>query len=970
MGKSKDKGLKKAKGPKLSSRPTFEFDLEFEDKALASNSNSNLASHNVDDNDDVRSISSSASKKMMKKMKNMLNRNSQKLSNSDDLSKRSNHSQGKKKKGSTQPPANDDFLDAGPDDRSTKGGKIKKKKKKGQSIPILGEKKGGSSVSNGFDDDMSFRKKKSKKKKKKSKSSDDDDGFSVDDFSVKSSKSSRSTRSKKIGKKKSGDLLGMSLDVDTSFMEQRRLNDMEIENAALVDETVTIRRQLNEAEKALKKAFSEQNNPQQANFDQIREVEMAQNEARELKNELEEYEDAVIEKDELIQKLTEAVDAQLDKVELLEVKLVRAEEEFVKMEDEMKEMEDEIEDLRIEAPGQVMHDNVQNGNSANDGDKMLDEEILEQLEKREREIEKREQELLDKEDYVLERETMIKRQDEELKQKRSTLLKPQLSFDSSDKEMNGHDSSIEVDELKAKIIQLEAENNDLSEEIECLREHDTGTTVQDNTLTHQHDEELESLRDSFDKKVEDSKLENEILRQELDDFKQRKNSENEELRQQIEELKKQKTNDEASSRNMRRMKSVRIIEPESTLTLDIDDGDEEFGLEVEVEIAELREKIVEQEERSWKLKQEIATHINENEDLRQEFQEREIELKELEWQLSANKEASAKKMKQKDETITFMQNTMMQITLEKQQLDKKLRGSNLDRAQTNLMNHQGTDEEEKAKLEAINTQLRKLDDENRLLEDELNQFKYKSSIQLKEKESAILQIQEELSDVKWELGAREKGADYITLLKDRKERKDQLNKARKDVKIAEEKILELELQNKEWLSNKKELEEEIKSLTMDEDVGEQISGLKRQIKSLKQHNTALERKLDTESRESSDRLGEKEAKIRILEFEMQKERTATTQTPVRGTAIRGAVSGFITGFGRNDSEVNNDLTTEDDGMKSKKTENTDNTAKENGKPANIWSRFGINRNNGNGNEVNQEESIINSQDGFEDSETL
>lgn len=955
MGKTKDKGLKKAKGPELSARPTFEFDLEFEGKASTS--------HKIDDNDDVRSISSSASKKMMKKMKNILNRSSKKLSNSD-LDNRSNHSQIKKKKGSTQPPADTDFFDAGPDDRSTKGGKIKKKKKKGQSVPTLGEKKGGS-ISNGLDDDMSSRKKKSKKKKKKPKNDDDDD-FSVE--------SSRSTRSKKF-KKKGGDLLGMSLDVDTSFTDQRRMNDMEIENAALVEETVIIRRQLNEAEKALKKALSEQN-PQQANFDQIREVEMAQNEARELKSELEEYEDAVIEKDELIQKLTEAVDAQLDKVELLEVQLVRAEEEFVKMEEEMKEMEDEIEDLRIVSPpGQVKHDNDQNGNSTNDGDKMLDEEILEQLEKREREIEKREQELLDKEDYVLERETMIKQQDEELKRKRSSLLKPQLSFDSSDKEINGHDISIEVDELKAKIIQLEAENNDLSEEIECLRAHDTATTVQDTTLAHQHDEELESLRDSFDKKMEDSKLENEILRQELDDFKQRKNSENEELRQQIEELKKQKTHVEASSRQVRRMESVRMIVPESTITLDIDDGEEEFGLEVEVEIAELREKIVEQEERSRKLKQEIVTHINENVDLKQELQERENELKELEWQLSANKEASAKKMKQKDETITFMQNTMMQTTLEKQELDKKLRGSNLDRTQTKLMNHQGADEEEKAKLEAINTQLRKLDDENRLLEDELNQFKYKSSLQLKEKESAILQLQEELSDVKWELGAREKGADYVTLLKDRKERKDQLIKARKDVKIAEEKILELELQNKEWLSSKKDLEEEIKSLTMNEDVGEQISGLKRQIKSLKQHNTALERKLDSESRDSSDRIREKEAKIRILEFEMEKLRTAPPQTPIRGTAIRGAVSGFITGFGRNDTEVNNDFTSEDDETKSTKTENTDSTAKENGKPAKIWSLFGskqrpTNRNNGIGNEVNQRESMINSQDGFKDNETL
>jgi hypothetical protein len=435
------------------------------------------------------------------------------------------------------------------------------------------------------------------------------------------------------------------------------------------------------------------------------------------------------------------------------------------------------------------------------------------------------------------------------------------------------------------------------------------------------------------------------------------------------------------------MESIRNLEPESSRSLavdDEDDDDNEFGLEVEVEIAELREKIVAQEEYSRKLKQEIGTYILEKEDLRQEMQEREIEMKELDNQLSATRDASTKKMAQKDETITFMQTTMMQIMQEKQELDKKLRGSNLDRTQTELMNggaKKGAEEdaEEQARLQAINDELRKLDDNNRQLEDELNQFKYNSSLELKEKESVILGLQEELSDLKWEIGAREKGADYITLLKDRKERKNQLNKARKALKDAEEKILELELQNNEMLSNKKDLEKEVDSLTkgaLSEEMGEQISGMKRQIKSLKQHNTALERKVEEESRFFQDMLGEKEAKIRILDFELDKHRNPTQH------AVRGVVSGFMTGFGRKnddsnndnalDNDANNNSKKEDDEAKSTKTANAD--RREPG--GNIWSLFGArggnrNKQNGNGNVGNgDKESVVRSPDSFEAAETL
>jgi len=898
MGKSKDKATSKG-----SAEPSFEFDLDFADGGQ----------RNIFEDNDVD---------------NLLSNSGHEPSQYMSLKGGSTHS---KKKGRK------DYIDAGPDDRSTRSGKIKKKKKS-KSTSALGE-------SVGSFDDTSVRKKRSKRKKKKKDGEEDDD----DDKSVASMRSTRSRRSVRKPKSKSKLTL---IEDETSMKDKKRVGDLEIENAALLEETAAVRRQLNDAEKALKKALSEQNQ-QQANID--------------LQRELEEYESAVLEKDELIQKLTDAVDTQLDKVEVLQGKLVRAEDEFCKMEEEMKDMEFLIDDLRGRPPSQVNLYTDHDGKSPSGEGKSLDEEILDQLDQREREIEKREKELLEKEDLILDRENSIKQHEDELVKKRSSFLKPQEPFEPVKK-----DTPSDVEALEAKIKQLKLENSDLSEEIEVLRQDDHGNEVHDSPphqngaelrslkakladsneenellrqeldgfkhLSNINEEERESQRNDFEQKLADTKLENEILRKELDGFKERKTSEFETLRQQITELKMQKNHAEASSRQMRRMESLRMMEePESARTVEVE-GDEEFGLEVEVEIAELREKIVEQEATSLKLKQEIGSYINENEDLKQELEDRDLEMKNLEGQLSATKETSAKKMKQKDETIAFMQNTMMQIMQEKQELDKKLRGSNLDRTTTKLMNGKAEDEAEKARLEAINAELRKLDDENCRLEEELNQFKYDSSLKLKEKESAILELQEELSDVKWELGAREKGADYITLLKDTKERKNALKKARRDLKEAEDKILELELQNKDMLSGKNDLENEIDALNKGEGGAEQISGLKRQIKSLKQHNATLEQKLETQSRDSEDILVEKEAKIQILQFEMHK-----LQNTPANSAIRGAVSGFITGFGRrndenetNNGHANNGSTGMDQGSNSMRSGNVDSAARENGKGGNLW----------------------------------
>lgn len=810
-----------------------------------------------------------------------------------------------------------DYIDAGFDDRSTKTGK--KKKKKSKSTSAL-------SVGSGFDDD---RKKRSKRRIRKKGS--DDDNASVGSY--KSTKSTKSTKSRKsvrkikkkdddddnmsvrskrsvrsVRKSKSKSDLKREVNPEPSLNDNKKVKELEIENAALLDETAAVRKQLIEAEQALKKALADQG-PQQANID--------------LRRELEEYEDAVIEKDELIQKLTEAVETQVDKVEELQVKLVGAEDEICKMEEEMKDMEFVIEDLRGRPPSHVDLTNSNDGRSSDVADKTLDEEILEQLDERKRELERREQDLLIKEDIMMARQNLVKEQEDELavqkhemrkaneeQMARETLIKEQEAELATKRDelamkrsamLEANDTATNniannTYELEANIAELKARNNDLEDQIRQV-----GTRAEvDNAKEAQHEEELRSLRTEYEKKIADSKLETEILRKEFDGFKERKNSENEELRRQVKSVKMEKQHVEASSRQMQRMVSVRMesmrsMDPESTKNMIVEE-DEDFSLQVEVEIAELREKIVDQENHSLKLKKQIDVHVNEIEELKQALEDRDIEMKNVGSQIQANQETAAKKMKQKDETITFMQRTMMQINQEKQEMQKILRESKLDVKQIELNRRAESDEAEKAKFEAINAELRKLDEENRQLEETLTQVKYDNSLKMKERESAFLEVQEELNNVKWELGAREKGADYITLLKDRKERKIQLANAKRDLKEAEEKISDLERQMADFESTKKELENEIETLNDTDGNAKQIQGLKRQIKSLKEHNATLERKLENQTRETEDTLVEKVAKIQILEYELHKLRNAPPETG------RGVMSGFNFGFGRRNDE--------------------------------------------------------------------
>jgi hypothetical protein len=305
------------------------------------------------------------------------------------------------------------------------------------------------------------------------------------------------------------------------------------------------------------------------------------------------------------------------------------------------------------------------------------------------------------------------------------------------------------------------------------------------------------------------------------------------------------------------------------------------------EIAGLREKIVQKEQHAKKQREEIDRVFRENEEFKQELKDVSMDSKELEAQLAEAKESTSKKMEQKDETIAFMQTEMMRIMKEKQALDKKVRGRKLDNTELQLIQIQSkmmdNEEAEMIKIQSINAQLRQFDEENRLLEEKLKDTEYQMELQLKEKDSRILEIEEAIADLRWELKVR-KEADYATLLKDRKERKKELDVTKKSLKKSQERIGDLEREIKEMETHQQDLErdvEELKKSLFSRDSGDYVSGLTRQIKSLKEHNMALDRKADVEISDAADALRQKGQEIAQLEQEINDLKNPA-QAAVRG----------------------------------------------------------------------------------------
>jgi hypothetical protein len=424
-----------------------------------------------------------------------------------------------------------------------------------------------------------------------------------------------------------------------------------------------------------------------------------------------------------------------------------------------------------------------------------------------------------------------------------------------------------ITELNEKVAEFERVNKLLMEKEEERDREDADREKNGAKMQERRDEELEMIQVSINKQL-----------QELD-------SENLQLQQEAERLKEEKLLLNAQNNNgTKRERHIVSVEADSGET----DGN---SAELQKEIAELREQIVKKAQEMTRQRVETDRRLGEKEELKQELLELERDFKDLQGKIEAEKLNSKKKLAKKEETVVFMQNEIVRMMKQKQEADAKERQRQFDEAEQSVTKMQvGDDEAEMIRIQGINLQLRQLDDENQRLQTEFNDWQTKSTNKLKDRDANLLKLNEELDDLKDEIGAR-KEADYVTLLKDRKERKQKLNKAKKDLKLFEDRAALLEQEVGDLRVYKLDAEadiEELKKSIVARDSEDYVSSLARQIKSLKEHNKVLERELETEGEEYSEYVKQSEENIAQLEKDLAEFKQRLIRQRVKG--IPAAIS--------------------------------------------------------------------------------
>jgi chromosome segregation ATPase len=687
------------------------------------------------------------------------------------------------------------------------------------------------------------------------------------------------------------------------------MQHLKADNEALVAESVALRKQLRDVLTARPTEMA------QLSMD----LKRCQNEVSELKTEIGEYEEAVAEKDDLIKKLTEAVDAQLDKVEILEVKLQRAEQEFCTMEDELKELEDEIyilkgknDNIHSVSKGAVSRGSHDSFSDASDSsfrhvevavDQSVFDEEKSRLERKEAELEQRESALYRREQSISSREDeMFDRAEQNLRDEMDKVRMKELRLNERERQLMALEEQLkeretemderplaaavpespgarglsatdddEISNLKSKIMGLESQLSELQ------REGDSSKVIAE--LKERLDESQVALRAIQEENMMLQKKEVDRISQERERDLEREiemqailEGNNKQLQELYEENRLLQT-------EVTVMKEQNETLKQSIPEEGVDPMDHAMA-SLQDEIAGLREKIVEKELEVKTRNEVIAQLTVDSEERDNETKEMQAELVSLEAQLKDTKATTNKKMSQKDETIAFMQNEMVRIMKEKSEIERKVLGRGRDakevpaRALGASVKHETAEMDEaaeRAKIQAFNDQLAKLDDANQKLVEELKQVRYQHGIQLKEKEARILEIEEVVADLNWEMKAR-KEADYVSLLQDRKERKTELDQLKKELKKSEDRagdlIREIDRLKQQQVDLENDIDELNKSL-VSRDSGDYVTGLKRQIRSLKEHNTTLERKIEIETANKKEVIAKKDAKLVALKKEVR-----------------------------------------------------------------------------------------------------
>lgn len=547
---------------------------------------------------------------------------------------------------------------------------------------------------------------------------------------------------------------------------------------------------------------------------------------------------------------------ELDQIRIKELHLQEHEREVLELEDDLalKRQGLEERERRLEEMGKELERKAREQDDISIGDSIQDSPQKTQN--------------LESPNHAIE---LMKNKIEELSREKEEIQRKWIEHDHEDADMKEM-----VEELKHRVKTYQVE---IAEVREASQKADEQWNLRESEQQAQRDLELQTIQEGINKQLKELDAENRRLKTECSVLKEQH------------ETLKDSIPDEG-------------IDPKDHAMAALQD-----------EIASLREKIVVKEREHKVTREEINRIVSENEEHRIEVNDLETELVSLATQLRESKDSSSKKMEQKDETIAFMQKEIVRLMKEKQALDKKVREKKLGRNDAGFLEkHSGhkkvmeqRDEAEMAQVQAFRDQLAALDAENNTLrekeaemKEEIEKSRYEYAVEIKEKDGRILQIEEELADLNWEMKAR-KEADYVSLLKDRKERKKELEATKKKVQKANEVKADLERELQQMKQNQQDLENDVAELNkslVSRDSGDYVSGLKRQIRSLKEHNMALERKLEIEALAAHAKLGKKEERISILEKEVQ-ELKNPAQAAVRGMFSFGK---SLTGGGLRDSQ--------------------------------------------------------------------
>lgn len=706
----------------------------------------------------------------------------------------------------------------------------------------------------------------------------------------------------------------LSKEMDQVRLKELRLNERERELAELEKQLASqserqlelerkIENELREKEKELLRKAEVDLGKE---LDQIRSKEMSLNEREQELKELEaqlasegdrqlKLENELREREQkALQKADSDLNRDMDHARLKDIRMDKRERELTELEEELTRRKERQEALERKKESEL-HEREQELLQKANAD--LSRE-MEKVRLRELGLDERERELSKLEDRLSTQAERLSVRESELEE-RALVQQSPSEKDPGDKQ--SHDSShndvqnesLEI--LKTQIEGLRKEKKDLEQKLtEKANMEDDHTDLVSDLRSRVHEYQL---------KLADLQSANDELRNSEND---RTLGQEAEVQRELEGVKEQLK--ELNELNSKLQEECSVLREQHDILLKSipDEGvdpTDHAVMELQDEIAGLREKIVGKEREAKIQREEVEQVKRVNEEHKIEIRELETELVNLVSQLKDTKATSSKKMAQKDETIAFMQNEMLRIMKEKTPppvIVKKEKPIDHNEPEMlrkhNKRNNRPEDEAaEMARVQAFNLQLEALDNENRELEDKLKKEKFEHEMKLKEKDARILQIEEELNDLNWEIKAR-KEADYVTLLKDRKEQKKKLDNTKLALKKSEERAADLESEVQNLRQNQKDLEQDVDALKKSlvaKDSGDYVTGLKRQIRSLKEHNMTLERKIEIEAVNARSTLESKNEEISKLEKELGSLRT---QSAVRG----------MFGFGRRSEAPPND----------------------------------------------------------------